>query len=617
MKTTKQHFIKKLKINFMKRRLAAVFAILLALNFTTAQGQCVNGNVITDVNNNDQNIGLIKSGNSYYTAITLGNSSTFAAGSAIVKYKQDLTLDNSFNFFGRVDIPDPSIINANTMKIQPDGKIVIAGFGYTSTSRYGALYRYNSDGTPDATFGTNGYVSLQDVENTYGESTVIEEINIESNGKITVSGEIGDFARSYTNVFFGRFNSNGTIDNSIVGNLGVPGINEYSTTFTNTYFINSRIGITYEEDGTSGMAVSGTGYIVGLKNDNNLYVNNNFVRLLKVDNNLDLVTSFGTGGILDFYPSGGSSLIHFSNLSTNSSGELLITGQQFAAMFTSTGHIICSILNSNGSPKTSFGGTGTIDIDPVNYNNSTNNIPSDFYTTSTGKLVLLSFQKGIFTDRIKFDLTRINSDGTLDTGFGVNGILAYSSTPTSNTTWTGPFSTQVIEDNGNYVISGTALPAGSGTDEYLVKVQSVLTIPTITMTSYLNGVCPNDPTAFLQNFSCTFSHDFGSGGPGVISYSYYVNGALTQTLEYCVLNNGYAYSGPALHNGDKIKASLVVKVGCFSHDTVYSNEITVVKPPVIPTTLTQTGSSEFCVGESAQLCAAAGTGYLYTWNGRN
>ena len=55
------------------------------------------------------------------------------------------------------------------MAIQPDGKILI---GYVSTpqsllSGTEILYRYNTDGTPDTTFGTGGKASVpSDIDTT-------------------------------------------------------------------------------------------------------------------------------------------------------------------------------------------------------------------------------------------------------------------------------------------------------------------------------------------------------------------------------------------------------------------------------------------------------------------
>ena len=47
---------------------------------------------------------------------------------------------------------------ANALVVQPDGKLVAAG--YASTSGL-ALVRYNADGTLDGTFGTGGTVTTR------------------------------------------------------------------------------------------------------------------------------------------------------------------------------------------------------------------------------------------------------------------------------------------------------------------------------------------------------------------------------------------------------------------------------------------------------------------------
>src|SRR5437763_4643900 len=49
---------------------------------------------------------------------------------------------------------------ANSLAIQSNGKIIAAGYAsYSQTGPDFALVRYNPDGSPDASFGTNGVVT--------------------------------------------------------------------------------------------------------------------------------------------------------------------------------------------------------------------------------------------------------------------------------------------------------------------------------------------------------------------------------------------------------------------------------------------------------------------------
>ena len=83
----------------------------------------------------------------------------------VTAYDFDGTLVSGFGVNG---VLTPTLVGAHggydppVMAIQPDGKILL---GYVSTpqglfSGTEILFRYNADGTPDATFGTGGMASV-------------------------------------------------------------------------------------------------------------------------------------------------------------------------------------------------------------------------------------------------------------------------------------------------------------------------------------------------------------------------------------------------------------------------------------------------------------------------
>src|SRR6185369_2020822 len=80
-------------------------------------------------------------------------------GSTLISTAQSSdTLDTGFGTGGKVtnDFAAPS--SAGGVAVQPDGKIVAAGTVQFSASSDFALARYNTDGTLDAGFGTDGKV---------------------------------------------------------------------------------------------------------------------------------------------------------------------------------------------------------------------------------------------------------------------------------------------------------------------------------------------------------------------------------------------------------------------------------------------------------------------------
>lgn len=153
-----------------------------------------------------------------------GGSNTFA----ISRYYGNGGIDYNFSFDGKVTTNFGSNgASARAVAVQPDGKIVAAG----SYSVQCALARYNSDGTLDNSFGSNGKVLTA-----IGDESFINAIVIQPNGKIVVAGGSisSGFQGNYTLV---RYNTNGTLDAS----FGVGGI----TTVSDGFFT----GIAIQPDG--------------------------------------------------------------------------------------------------------------------------------------------------------------------------------------------------------------------------------------------------------------------------------------------------------------------------------------------------------------------------------
>jgi uncharacterized delta-60 repeat protein len=146
----------------------------------------------------------------------------------IVRYNTNGTLDTSFDGDGiaRVNFVGNSNDHANAMKIQADGKIVLAG--YSDLANYSnkfALARLNTNGSLDTSFGNNGLVStnFSVLRDDVGKDMVIQ-----ANGKIVVVGKTSILTNSYRTSKFGlaRYNTNGSLDTT----FGTGGL--VTTSFT-------------------------------------------------------------------------------------------------------------------------------------------------------------------------------------------------------------------------------------------------------------------------------------------------------------------------------------------------------------------------------------------------
>jgi len=140
--------------------------------------------------------------------VAAGGYSAFA----LARYNDDGSLDTGFGTNGTVrTVAGVSQSSAYSVALQPDGKIIAGGWGDQSGPPYGTrftLIRYNSDGSLDTSFGSGG-ISRTLVD---GYTATIRSIAIQPDGKIVAAGYA--YTGSAYDFAFVRFNADGTIDTS-------------------------------------------------------------------------------------------------------------------------------------------------------------------------------------------------------------------------------------------------------------------------------------------------------------------------------------------------------------------------------------------------------------------
>jgi uncharacterized delta-60 repeat protein len=119
--------------------------------------------------------------------------------------------DTTFGTNGGVIFPTNQVsVSIADVAFQSDGKFIVA------TTLGGYLFRFNGNGTLDTTFGNSGTVIAVDKE--------IRSIIVANDGKILVAGRsINNANQSPSDFYLGRFNSNGTPDQTF-GNGGVVAV---------------------------------------------------------------------------------------------------------------------------------------------------------------------------------------------------------------------------------------------------------------------------------------------------------------------------------------------------------------------------------------------------------
>jgi uncharacterized delta-60 repeat protein len=170
------------------------------------------GRVLTDfASTDDTAVGVaVQSDNKIIVAGTVSDAS--GLDFALARYNPDGTLDPSFGSGGLVRIDLGAAEFASSVALQQDGKIVVAGQQEPvdlDASNF-LIARYLSNGTLDAGFGDAGKVVTD-----FGAWDIAWAVAIQQDGKIVAVGsswDAADFLPSYGAL--ARYNANGTLDTS-------------------------------------------------------------------------------------------------------------------------------------------------------------------------------------------------------------------------------------------------------------------------------------------------------------------------------------------------------------------------------------------------------------------
>ncbi|MEW6348652.1 MAG: DUF4347 domain-containing protein [Thermodesulfobacteriota bacterium] len=201
---------------------------------------------------------------------------------AVVRYTSDGSLDPTFSGDGKLVTVLSTNDHAYGVAIQTDGKIVVAGSSYNGSNNDFSVARYNSDGTLDTTFDTDGKaITAVGSGDDFGRSVAIQ-----SDGKILVAG----YASIGTNNDFAvvRYNSDGSLDTTFDGDgkltttIGTADDNAYSVVVqpdgkivvggsSNNGTDNDFAVVRYNPDGSLDATLDGDGRLttaVGSSDDN-------------------------------------------------------------------------------------------------------------------------------------------------------------------------------------------------------------------------------------------------------------------------------------------------------------------------------------------------------------
>lgn len=194
-----------------------------------------NGTIVTRLNGNGRATTVKIQSNGRIVVGGVGNGGFFT----MLRYLSNGTLDNSFNGDGILTTFYNSVAASNLqdLVIQPDGKILTTG---NFTSRYSntislLIARFNTNGTLDITFGTNGRVHAGSMEQRTGK-----RLALLTDGSFYVGGDNAKHASfSLQNqMALSHFTSSGQL---IFQKVITPFNGSDSSNPTSTWIVNSTV----------------------------------------------------------------------------------------------------------------------------------------------------------------------------------------------------------------------------------------------------------------------------------------------------------------------------------------------------------------------------------------
>lgn len=326
------------------------------------------------------------------TMLIIGSTSvstSYVYDGYIMKLLSDGTQDMSWGTNGLVIVDYGEDTFFYDIELLSDGKFLISGAAYLTVSDAEFFVaKFNPDGTADATFGTNGvFFSSYSTE-----ADVCETMAIQSDGKIVMAGRT--YLGPFSQLLFLRVNSDGTLDTSFgtngyteisgsvqderVNSLGIlssgaivgVGYGYHSTPWFGDLAMVAKLN----PDGTPMMGFGTNGVMtpaiftdysiartIAIHNDS-LFITGNMdnpvgeddLFLVKLDSSAIADPSFGTGGMalfdLNQYNSG-------RDMFVNDDDKIYVSGTSGLAGMSDREFLLCRYL-PDGSLDTSFNSVG-------------------------------------------------------------------------------------------------------------------------------------------------------------------------------------------------------------------------------------------------------------------
>ncbi len=381
--------------------------------------------------------------------------------------------------------------------VDSNGKIYVTGYSLKSGGFYGididmVIWRYNSDGTLDKTFGSGGIV----VANVAAKGNLISDIDegnsiyVDSNGKIYVTGYSlkANMFKSIVVMVIWRYNEEGKLDKTF-GEGGIvvhdnaaggKGPDEGKSIYVDN---KGRIYVTgssqnardydmviwrYNEEGKLDKTFGEGGIVVhdnaaGGKGDdegNSIYVDNKgriYVTgysyngrdkdmvIWRYNEEGKLDKTFGEGGIVVHdNAAGGNGDDEGKSIYVDNKGRIYVTGYSYNGR---DYDMVIWRYNEEGKLDKTFGEGGIV-VDCNTAGGKGNDVGKSIYVDKKGRIYVTGYSyNGRDKDMV---IWRYNEEGKLDKSFGKGGIVVYNGS-------TGDVGNSIYVDNkGRVYVTGSS-----------------------------------------------------------------------------------------------------------------------------------------------------------------
>ena len=397
---------------------------------------------------------------------------------AILRFDTNGTLDTSFGGGDGVATTNTGSSDfGESITLQPDGKILLAGYGYNGSDDDVALLRYNSDGTLDTSFGGGDGIVTTAIGAGHDRG---HGVAVHSDGKILVGGSSHNGA-DYDFALV-RYNSDGSLDTT----FNLQNTLDGTPTFTEggpAVVLDADVDVSDAEldalnggagnyDGAS-LTIARSGGasaedVLGFNDGNGItLVGGSLIKNSQIIATFDTTTTTGEL-VVSFTDANGEiptsadvdiilRQITYANASDAPPGGVVLdwtfddgnTGAQgTGGALQAIGATTVTITAANDAPTFMVGdGVQTVDI------SSDDDYGSSVAIQSDGKILVTGYRfNGSDNDVV---LSRFNADGTLDTTFNGTGVVILDVSGDDD-----DGHSVTVQSDGKILVSGSATIGG-------------------------------------------------------------------------------------------------------------------------------------------------------------